>query len=124
MAPSSPHIPHPPHIAEEEEIDCEVQSYFADHVNMDAANISAAAVLMNDHDSDDPQLLVCEEEMVASSKDGTPDMGEGESGVGSDHAPGERNTEWDDWGSLSIDMQAAEHDADMPASHVAGDVKE
>nr|KAG5691032.1 hypothetical protein BaRGS_021243 [Batillaria attramentaria] len=110
-----------------EDMDSEVQSYFTDHTDLDPENISAA-ILLNDTDSDDPQLLVCEEEMVDSSKDGTPDVDEGvaESGEGSDHTPGEKNTEWDDWGSLSIDMQPTENEGDMGVTQVpgCGDVKD
>lgn len=104
---------------QDELMDSEVQSYFADHVDVDSPSISSAillndgnsaAILMNDRDSDDPQLLVCEEEMVESWKDSGSDM---EEGGGEGGNLGAKNTEWDEWGSLGVPMQPGENEPDV-----------
>ena len=104
---------------QDELMDSEVQSYFADHVDVDSPSISsaillndgdAAAILMNDRDSDDPQLLVCEEEMAESWKDSGSDM---EEGGGEGGNLGAKHTEWDEWGSLGVPMQTSENEPDL-----------
>lgn len=104
---------------QDELMDSEVQSYFADHVDADSPSISsaillndgdAAAILMNDRDSDDPQLLVCEEEMAESWKDSGSDM---EEGGGEGGNLGAKHTEWDEWGSLGVPMQSSENEPDL-----------
>lgn len=103
-------------LQEEEEMDSEVQSYFSNHLHGSSSQDIASAILMNDGDSDDPQLLVCEEEMGDSGKDNTSDdMEDGAMAEGGEQNLGSKSGEWDDW-TLSVEMQPAETEADLLTS--------
>ena len=103
-------------------MDCEVQSYFADHVDVHSSGLSTAvllggghspAVLMNDRDSDEPQLLVCEEEMAESVQSWKDSGSDAEGGGGEGGQLGGKDTEWDEWGSLGVPMPPGEGEPDI-----------
>jgi hypothetical protein len=98
-------------------MDSEVQSYFAGQMPADSPPMTSApltsasllikdcerdTILLNDRDSDDPQLLVCEEEMGVGWKDSGSEGGGEEGGDGDGGLGGKGEAEWDEWNSLSV----------------------
>ena len=121
LAAPSPHSAkgHMDSTAHDELMDSEVQSYFANQAEggpphmpttLLISDADSAAILMNNGDSDDPRLLVCEEEMADSWKDSGSDLGDG-GGEGEGDNLGGKNAEWEGWGSLGVHVQSGEEDA-------------